>query len=100
MFPRKLKINTLKGEVLATRLPLDHREARRRKGFLKIERGISEVAQWVKKPVTNADTLSLIPTTHRVKERMTPTDCLLASMAYVCLHGICAALPQIISKQT
>ena len=39
-------------------LPPDNREAMRRKRVLNIEMGVSGVAQWVRKLVTNPDILS------------------------------------------
>lgn len=78
--PKQPKVNTLKGKVLTVCLPPDNREARRRKRVLNIEMGVSGVAQGVKELVTNPDTPSLTPRTHRV-ERQNDT-CKLASGLY------------------
>lgn len=67
MCSRKPEINTLKDEVLTMWFPLDNREARRRKGGLKIEMGAGVVAQCIKKLVSSPSILSLIPRTHRVE---------------------------------
>lgn len=44
MYSRRPDINTLKDEVLTMWFPLDNREARRRKGVLKIMMGTGKVA--------------------------------------------------------
>jgi hypothetical protein len=61
-------------------LPPDNREAMRRKRVLNIEMGVSGVAQWVRKLVTNPDILSSIPRAHRVEGQNDP--CKLASGLY------------------